>query len=360
MRLQAIAWFGLCVIASTGCLMAPREAEFTLEPGAERVEVRVELRDIRLVTDDLVEGPKLLVDFIDLESAKKVFDKSAMAGWGVVLTGVTWRAREQTLDVEVRGFLPRSAFDACASARCDDASAPAAGQCAAFPITKCNGEYSAHLPGSELEREYRFASPSRWPGDSRQLTGRLAMNPDHTLAKYPSALGVFTHLTRAPEAARVTLQRMERFGKVYTRDQVAEAAKLFEEARAAGDLLAVEHANRERMHLLYQFLASHRARLLSRPPGVLAGLRYIGWQSVPPEVPMPELLRLRLQIAYEAALRGFTESGALTRVDTELAEVCVEPAVQRVAASRQWCDLLMLRGPEGWVLETASTPRRKR
>ena len=259
--------------------------------------------------------------------------------------------------MEVRGALPRADFDTCAAAMCRSQRAPALQRCMGFPVARCEDGYQARWGAPE----FPLTGPERWPADARRLTAKLAVRPrqqeDHA-RMYP-ALDVFLHHSQAPEATRASLQRMQRFQEAYRAEDLPRALSLHEEALAAEDSLALEEVQGERIRLLHRFLADHRAELLSPPPGLWEGFNAFAPESPEPEVPMAELPRLRLQVAYEAALRPLKAKGRLEVPDTQLANVCTEASVRRKAASRRFCDHLMLRGPKGWTFAPWATPPRK-
>lgn len=352
----------LLALNAAGCAIAASEAEVTVELGEARVEVLVLLKDVRLATDDRIEGLKVFTPFADLETARVAFARSPLAAWGGTLTAVAWRPRGQALDVEVRGLLPRGDFDTCAAAVCRSQLDSAHQRCMGFPVARCEDGHQARW----TERELPLTGPARWPADARRLTAKLALVPrkqeDH--ARMHPALDVFLHHSQAPEATRASLQRMQRFQEAYRAEDLPRALSLQEEALAAKDSLALEEVQRERIRLLHRFLADHRAELLSPPPGLWEGFNAFALKSPEPEVsepevPMAEVPRLRLQVAYEAALRPLKAKGRLEVPDAQLANVCTEASVRRKAASRRLCDHLMLRGPRGWTFAPWATPPRK-
>lgn len=354
-------WWVLLWLLSTGCLVAPRETDVTVELGSEQVEILVQARDVRLATNNLLEGLGLFAPIADLAALRAGLEKRGLtAAWGLELTRLEWRARGRELDVELRGVLSRRDFEACARVACDRESRPQDRSCQGFPVSRCEGGPLVLHKDLQSGPMHQITAPGEWPADARRLTARWAVTEEEKLEAMAPALKVFSSYLKDPAAVRASLQRVDAFNRAFTGVDVPGAARLYEEARAAGDTLTVEGADRERMRLLREFLVSHRAELLSPPPGLLEGLGS-GGGPLPPLAPMPELLRLKLQVAYEAAIRGLKEpKGTLNPVGPHLARVCAAPQVQRNAESRGFCDQLMLRGAKGWAVEPGSTPRRKR
>ncbi|NMO21167.1 hypothetical protein HPC49_28630 [Pyxidicoccus fallax] len=355
MRRWVIGWWALLSLFSTGCFITPREGDISVELGAERVDVVVQLRDVRLVPHDVLDGLRVFVPYADLESARGLFAKSPMAKWGGTLTSVTWRARDRTLDVEVRGTLPRSAFETCARAACGGGPAPTEDRCEGFPIRRC-GAGGILTPDAPRLDTHEVRAPEQWPAEAKRLEARLVYVKQDELKP---ALEVFSSYSRAPVAARASLQQVDAFKQAYDGGDLSRASSLYEHARTTANPLVLEGVQRERMRLLHRFLDSHRAVLLSLPPGLDS---FVGFQPddrEPPLAPMPELLRLRLQIAYEAALRDYRgPRGRVTPADLVLGEVCADAHIQRNKASRRFCDQLMLRGPKGWTFASELTPAR--
>lgn len=303
MRFFAVVAIGVL----SGCYTVPREVETVLHLGPDKVEIDVQLRDIRTTAPDELNQLQLF----STVSAWKA-DWVDTKPWAPTPDVYRFTADAGRLDLIMHGTMKRSEFDACARAD--------AGVCEGFPLALSASGYSAAPVIEVLKLTLPSSVKTAWPANATTIAFTVAVTPQmESGAAGPSFVRGFELFASDPAAATKAIAQMNEAEKQFTEAPVPVWAKTASELTACGDSrwcqLRVESLRRSQAILLYRYLlrGKETAIGLREPPEQQDAMRFDfgSMRSVLPKDSFAPIDELRLRVAYDNGLNAYRANGAL-------------------------------------------------
>lgn len=336
MRLGGLAC--AVVVMMTGCLAAPREVETVVRLGAERVDIDVELRDIRTAVaanDDL--GQLQIFGWLHAWQPEWTEEMP----WAPTPHVYQFNADAGVLSLTMHGTMRRAAFDACARGFAMDGGAPV---CPGFPLQLDARGYSAQ-PFVDFMK-LKAVSKTSWPANAKVLSLTLHVPVEvEKVAGGPRLIRGFELYQSKPAAAQATIDAI---GATETRlnSSIDGWKRAFAEVKTCFEMpwcaLQREALRRSQAQLIYRTLQkSGEAGLgVREPPEYFRFVVPDGAGRAVPADALPLIDALRLRVAYDAALIGYRDSGSFDwAAQAWLPQIC-RAAMMKKKSLRELCTRL--------------------
>ncbi len=311
------------VVALTACNVAPREVETVITLKAERVDIDVQLRDIR------TGGRDDLYQFQVFEALSQWHTRwTEDWAWAPAPDVYRYTSDAGVLWLSMHATMTRSAFDACARD---------GGACEKFPLQLDAKGYSVLgglIEGNNLV--LARGAPTAWPADAGVIAISLGLTTrTEEVIAGPSLIRGFEIFSLAPEKASATAALINETEKRLYTGTADEWQKTLAELTSCLDRpwceLRKEAMRRSQAQLLHRYLWQQREAMvaLRSPP---EDPRMVLPESIRGLVPADKVSlvdALRLRIRYDAGLAAYDKHGSLAWSGETWAAVCRPDVVKR-------------------------------
>ena len=328
------------LVSLLGCSVGPREVETTIKLGAERVDIDVQLRDIRALPADDLGQLRLYAEYQTWHETW-VDDMK----WAPTPNVYRFTPGPGRLGLTMHATMTRAEFDRCGRGFTTDGGVPA---CNHFPIELGATGYSVetHLKTNKIE--VPAGTKVTWPANTTSMTLRVTVTAEmEKVVEGPSLLRGYELMTSDPANAAQALKQIELSEHRFT-DDSAEAWRQFTtDLRACTEVkwcaLRQESVRRSQAQLIYRTLQRSREAGVGvrEPPAKESPL---GWLSEPvfklvPKDSFAIIDELRLRVLYETGLANYRERGELGWEPSTWAPVC-RADVMKKKSLREFCTRL--------------------
>lgn len=326
----------VAALAITACNVAPREVETVITLGAERVDIDVQLRDIRTgERDDLYQ----LQVFESLSAWESRWTEDL--GWAPTPDAYRYSADAGRLSLSMHATMKRADFDRCARGFSSDGGEEV---CSRFPLRLTSKGYA--VPDGFVEKQQLVlarGSKTSWPADAKVLAVTLGLTEQtEKVTTGPSLLRGYEVFTASPEGARATVKLINETEKRLFAGPPEEFKKAIAELKTCTEApwcaLRSEAIRRLQARVLNRFLAELPEANVSLPEA-----------PEDPRMMMPESLRtmvptdklapidaLRLRVRYDIGLEAYRTTGSLEWGGATFVGIC-RPEVVKKRSLKDLC-----------------------
>ncbi len=317
------------LLALTGCKVAPREIETVLELGAERVDIDVQLRDIRTGSNDDLSQLQLF-EALHTWSPRFTEDLS----WAPTPDRYRFSADAGRLSLSMHGTMSRADFERCARGFSLDGGD---GACPRFPLHRTATGYA--LPPGFIEQARLVSTPgskTSWAPDAGviSLVVGLTENTEKVTAG-PSLVRGFELFSGAPERASATVALINETEKRLNASPGEAWHRAIGELRACREApwcgLRLEAIRRSQARLVFRYLAElpEANVALPQPPEDARLALPESPRALVPGDKLTPLDALRLRVRYDVGLDAYRDHGSLSWQAADFAAICRPDVVKR-------------------------------